>query len=284
MRMRSRYFYLLILIPPAALLLAACSTSRPLDHPTAYATLWVQNSAEYDALTRQVYRTASSNLALAIEDSYWTAAREQTEPYYKLPPAIILDVDETVLDNSPFQARMIRRGSSYDPGEWTSWVREAEADAIEGAVEFTTLAAEKGVTIFYVTNREHAVERSTLENLEAQGFPLADSVDVLLTKNERENWTSDKSTRRSHVASDYRILMLFGDDLNDFVSAKGITMAEREELIEAKRAKWGREWYILPNPYYGSWVESLYNFDDSLSERERNRQIEQQLDTEKKEN
>ncbi|PAU95494.1 5'-nucleotidase, lipoprotein e(P4) family [Aliifodinibius salipaludis] len=248
------------------LLFTSCSSSSTLQHPTTSATLWAQNAAEYKALTTSVYNTALSNLGMAIEDSYWTAyPKQEDQKMRKLPAAVILDVDETVLDNSPFQARMIKQKSSFDPEQWNDWVMEAKANPIAGAVEFTQRAADHGVAVFYLTNRETKVEEGTRQNLKKLGFPLSENQDRILSNNERDNWTSAKTERRAYVAKNYRIIMIFGDDLNDFVPAKGISQQERSELVENNSSKWGKFWYVLPNPSYGSWENALYNFDDSLS-------------------
>lgn len=259
-----------ILLPVAPLLLgillSACSSTSTLQHPTTSATLWTQNAAEYKALTTSIYQTAASNLLMAKEDSYWTAyPQQENKSIRELPAAIILDVDETVLDNSPFQARMIEQESSFDPQQWNSWVMEAKADAVAGAVSFTQRAAEEGIAIFYLTNRDAKVEEGTRKNLQKLGFPLSDEQDRILSNNERENWTSAKTQRRAYIAQNYRILMLFGDDLNDFISAKNISREERDKLVKSNRKKWGKMWYILPNPIYGSWENALYNFDNSLT-------------------
>ena len=248
------------------LLFVSCGSSTTLQHPTSSATLWAQNAAEYKALTKSVYNTALSNLGMAIEDSYWTAyPNQEGQEIHNLPPAVILDVDETVLDNSPFQVRMIKQNSSFDPQQWNNWVMEAKANPVPGAVTFTQRAVNKGVAVFYLTNREAKVEEGTRQNLEKLGFPLSENEDRILSNNERENWTSAKTKRRAHVAKNHRIIMLFGDDLNDFVPAKGISQKERAELVESNKDKWGRYWYVLPNPVYGSWENALYNFDNSLS-------------------
>lgn len=265
-----------------AITFTACSSSSTLQHPTTSATLWTQNAAEYQALTTSVYRTASSNLLLAKEDSYWTAYPEQEDDELrKLPPAIILDVDETVLDNSPFQARIIEQGSSFDLEQWNDWVMEAKADAVAGAVEFTKRANEEGIAVFYLTNREAKVEDGTRENLQKLGFPLSDDEDRILSNNEKKNWSSDKTERRAYIAENYRILMLFGDDLNDFISAKDISQDKRDELVKEHRDKWGRYWYILPNPTYGSWENALYDFDDSLSSEQIDSVKKARLDSKK---
>lgn len=255
-------FFVLILF------IAACSTTEPVKqpaepqtpstestgHPTTNATLWMQHAAEYRALTLSIYRTAASNLALAIEDSYWTAyPQQENDSIRKLPPAIIVDVDETVLNNAAFQARMIRQNSSYDPQKWNSWVMEAKADAVAGALPFLQRVADEGIAIFYITNRDAKVEEGTRKNLQELGFPLSQTEDRILCKNERENWTSAKIARRQYVANKHRILMLFGDNLNDFVNAEDLSQKERTQLMEKYNKMWGWKWFMLPNPVYGSW-------------------------------
>jgi len=260
----------------------SCGATKPmtLDHPVTNSALWIQNSAEYEAITIQIYETAASNLALPLEDSFWTAAVEQeNRSYQKLPPAVILDVDETVLDNSPFEARLIKQNESFTPEKWATWVEEANADPIKGALAFTTYAVSRNVTVFYITNRDHSGEEATRENLEKLGFPLASGKDVLLTKNERENWGSDKSSRRAYVAENYRILMLFGDNLNDFIPAGDVSQQERSRLVEKYKQKWGRKWFMLPNPMYGSWEQALYDFDSTLSDDQVREAKEKKLNT-----
>lgn len=264
------------------ILLVACSSPAPLqesspeteeteetEHPTMNASLWMQHAAEYRALTSMIYRMAASNLSMALQDSYWTAyPNQEGKNIRKKPPAIIVDVDETVLNNAPFQARMILQNSDFDPEQWDSWVMEAQANAVPGALSFLNRAADEGVVIYYLTNREAKVEAGTRENLQKLGFPLSNNEDRILSNNEREDWTSAKTERRAYVAEKHRILMLFGDDLNDFISAKDITRHKRQMLVEQNQDKWGRQWFILPNPVYGSWEYALYDFDNSLSPSE----------------
>lgn len=271
-----RYLFIIV---SGFLVISCAPTKNTLDHPTTQATLWVQNAAEYDALSRQVYQAALTRLALAIEDSYWTAALEQGNDFRTLPPAIIMDVDETVLDNSAFQARMIHQGKSYNIDDWNNWVREAKAEPVPGALEFAEAAAERNVTVFYLTNREASVEAATRRNLKQLGFPLDEQKDVILTKNERDDWTSDKVNRREFLSNSYRILMLFGDDLNDFLPAKDISMQQRNELVGKHQGKWGRQWFILPNPIYGSWEQALIDFNNALTDKQIEEIKKAKLDT-----
>lgn len=261
----------------AACLTAACATPRAeppppptsprADHPTLYATLWVQTSAEYRAAAWQAYAAARESLHRALADPAWTAAVEQEgRDYAGLPPAVVLDVDETVLDNSPFQARMILEGGTFDPRAWTAWVDEAAAPPVPGAREFLRLADSLGVAVFYVTNRDDEHEAATRRNLEAVGLPLDPGIDTVLARGEREGWTSDKSSRREAVAERYRVVLLVGDDFNDFVAAR-LPRADRDGLVERYRDRWGERWIVLPNPNYGSWEGALYPPGD-LSEDE----------------
>ena len=132
----------------AWLLLVGCPKPAPVPMPDAaprdlpaappprddvQAVVWIQTSAEVDALTRTVYRAARHSLDLALDDPTWTAAVEQTGPLDGLTPAIVVDVDETVLDNSPYQARGVLDGTHFEKVSWGAWVAESQAPAVAGA-------------------------------------------------------------------------------------------------------------------------------------------------------
>lgn len=220
------------------------------------ATLWTTAAAEYDAIAHQTWTAAAAALDPMLADSSRTAALEQADGFSDLPPAAIVDVDETVLDNGPYQASLVARETAYPDG-WAAWVDRAAAPAVPGVLAFARAAVRRGVTIFYVTNRDAELEEGTRRNLDREGFPLRDDLDVILTRGERETWTSDKSTRRAWVAERYRIVLLAGDDLNDFVTALDAPLAARDSLVEAHRDRWGRTWFVLPNPMYGSWERAI---------------------------
>jgi acid phosphatase len=231
---------------------AAASTPAKVALPDS--VVWFRTSVEYRAVTTQAYRLASLMLDRALADKTWTAALEQTGDFGSKPPAVILDVDETALDNSESEERDIRERAVYSEARWAAWCNERKATPIPGALEFTRAAAAKGVTVFYVTNRDRALEQATRDNLARFGFPLDPNRDTVLTRAERPEWAaSDKSSRRSAVAQDFRILLLVGDDFGDFVQGARGTLAERKALDEANLAKWGVKWIALPNPMYGSW-------------------------------
>lgn len=236
-------------------------------HPAQEAVLWVQTAAENRAGAIQSYAAAERMLDAALADASWTAALEQTEEYEKLPPAVILDVDETVLDNSPFNARLVRENRSFDPVIWADWVGREAAEPIPAAREFIQTATDKGIAVFYITNRacpRHRAEgdcpqeTATIRNLERCGFPSVNP-DRMLLKNEHPDWGSEKAPRRKVVAETHRILMLIGDDLGDFIPGvrKGITPERRRELVDTYRDRWGKQWFVLSNPVYGSWRNIL---------------------------
>lgn len=225
-------------------------------HPALYATAWTQASAEYAALSTSVYGTATAHLAAAVADPGWSALPGDGAAEDARPPAVILDLDETVLDNSPWQVRSMEDGTAYPTG-WEAWCLEAQATAVPGVAGFLEAAEAAGVAIFYVSNRKAPVEEATRANLTALGLPLPDDgEDRVLLRGERPEWTSDKTTRREHVAATYRVVMLVGDNLGDFVEVEA-TPEARQAAVAEHGPWWGTRWFMLPNPIYGSWMPSL---------------------------
>lgn len=246
--------------------LAGCRSEHPED-PRLYSVLWVQTSAEYPMIAEQTYLLAREQLDRALADRDWSAALEQPEGFDELPPAVIVDVDETVLDNLPFDAMLVKAGVEFSREMWDDWVSEARAEAVPGALEFVEHAVSRGVAVFYLTNREHGHEEATRRNLLARGFPVDDRVDSVLTKGEKEEWGDDKGSRRRHLAERYRILLVIGDDVNDFVSRARAGAEAPRDVASAHRAFWGHRWIVLPNPVYGTWEKALFGFEDDLGPR-----------------
>ena len=246
----------------------SCSSVKQTERSdkTLQATLWIQNSAEYEALTRTVYEGALDALdsVIAKNESVYLNQSSHSEAD-NLPQAIILDVDETVLDNSPFQARMIIQNSTFTPESWDTWVQQADADPIPGVKSFLDAAVNRDIQLFYVTNREASQEAATIENLKNVGIYASE--DNVLTKNEQPGWTSKKESRRAFIAQNYNIIMLIGDDLNDFFPAKEISQEERASMVERHHEKWGYQWFVLPNPVYGSWDQILSNQEQTPLEQ-----------------
>jgi 5'-nucleotidase (lipoprotein e(P4) family) len=199
------------------LILALCDPGEALLN----STLWMQSSAEYRASAMQTYALARRALDAAL-------AEDASQP-----AAVILDLDETVLDNSRYAARQLMHGKTFTFGDdWTAWVNESASDAVPGALEFLQYAQRRGVTPFYITNRTTQHEPATLVNLRKLGFPLSATEDTLLV---REDSSTDKTTRRELVASRYRVLLYLGDAMSDFPTEGAIPR------------------FVVPNPVYGSW-------------------------------
>jgi acid phosphatase len=227
----------------------------------------MQRAAEYRIASEQVYRLATERLATTIAAPGTAAIEQQSlspSELSALPTAIIVDLDETVLDNSFYQARRALVGGEYDEASWQAWMQEASAPALPGAVEFLQAAARAGHKIVYVTNRECRrlealpddpcpARTATLRNLEALQLPNANAPDALSLRLERPEWaSSDKTLRRAWIATSHRIVALVGDDLRDFVD-RPVYEARRGELAE----RFGSRWFLLPNPIYGSWERAI---------------------------
>lgn len=221
------------------------------------AVVWMQKSVEYDAVATTTYKAAQAMLDRALADETWTAALEQGEDFAKKTPAVVLDVDETCLDNSPYAAWRMEKSEPYAPESWNKWCDAASAEPIPGALAFTKYAAEKGVDVFFVTNRDAAVEAGTLENLLAHGFPVDEAGERLMLKGEKPEWTGEKGSRRQAIAADHRIVMLVGDNLGDFVDGAKTSAEERAKIYEQHADKWGERWFMIPNPDYGTWEHPI---------------------------
>lgn len=233
--------------PPADLLLA---------------TLWTQRAVEYKGNALTVYALARIRLDEALADKAWTAAPgEQSGDYQALPPAIILDVDETLLDNSLYQVWMMKNNQSFSTKTWNQFCAAQVSTAIPGALEFVKYADSKGVKVFYITNRDATTEKDTRENMQKLGFPMGGNVDTFLMQNEKPEWAGAKSTRRAVVTRDYRVLLNIGDNFGDFDDRYRTSEAERAKAFEADMRYWGKQWLMIANPTYGSFDTAPFGHD-----------------------
>lgn len=233
------------------------------------AELWMQRSVEYKANSLAVYALGKIQLDKALADKSWTAATEQTGNYQDLPPAVVLDLDETAMDNSAYQAGLVTTNGEFSPKTWDAWVKAEKATAVPGAVEFTQYAESKGVKVFYVTNRNADQEEPTRRNAQALGFPMGGNVDTFLMSKEKPDWGSAKGTRRAYIAKDYRIVLLFGDNFGDFSDAYNGSEADRLKAFEAAKEHFGRDWLMLANPGYGSFESAPFGHNFKLSADEK---------------
>jgi 5'-nucleotidase (lipoprotein e(P4) family) len=234
----------------------------PQPNDLLLATLWTQRSVEFKGNALSIYALAKIRLDQALADKKWTAAPvEQKGDYQNLPPAIVLDVDETVLDNSPYQVWNIKAGQSFSLKTWNEFCAAQISRAIPGSVEFTKYADSKGVKVFYVSNRDVVTEKDTRENMQKLGYPMGGNVDTFLMQNEQKDWGSAKSSRRAVVTKDYRVLLNLGDNFGDFDDRYRSTEADRLKAYQEDMPYWGKQWLMLPNPTYGSFDSATYGHD-----------------------
>jgi len=251
--------------PPPATLPPAPSGPAPNDNLNAVA--WTQTAIEHDLIYREVYRVAGEKLRAALRDPTWDALpkRDRKQPLpAKLKPAVIVDIDETVLDNSPYQARLVANGKEYDEFTWSEWCREKRAKPLPGALEFAQDAAKRGITVFYLSNRAQDLNAATLENLRAAGFPVESDKAFLglgTVVDGCEQIGTEKGCRRELVGRTHRVLMQFGDQIGDFTDVDANTLDGRRAAMAPYAAWIGERWFVLPNPTYGSWEPALFNND-----------------------
>ncbi len=247
------------------------------EHQGLMATLFVQKSAEFYSNSVGIYNSAVDKLPELVRDKNFSAALEQTSEFSHKPPAVILDIDQTVLDNIAYQARLIENGQYYPIG-WDEWCMEEKALYIPGVERFLNEAINLGVEIFFVTNRTANLEEATRNNLEKLGFIFSKDIDQLLMKNEKPEWTSDKTSRRELIAKDYRIIMMIGDNYGDFVDLKiNRSSTEKRNYSAANYENmWGHSWFMLANPTYGDWEGALI---DHNYLQPRTRQLEMKLES-----
>jgi acid phosphatase len=279
----------------ALALLAGCATTQPqpavvAPAPQATAAVvrvpandnlnavaWSQTAIEHDLIYLQTYRDAQSRLLAAMRDPHWDALgkTDRVAPLKGLKPAVILDIDETALDNSPYQARVVKGGGEFNEADWAAWCKEAQARALPGAVEFTQFAAAHGIAVIYISNRAKDLDEATLANLRQAGFPVSGPQAFLglgTVVDDCEQAGTEKGCRRQLVARHYRVLMQFGDQIGDFVDVNANTADGRRKAV-ADYLPWiGTRWFVLPNPTYGSWEPALFNNDWSAPLEQRRRQ------------
>ncbi|MGG2018257.1 5'-nucleotidase, lipoprotein e(P4) family [Bacillus sp. S10(2024)] len=218
------------------------------------ADLWYQTSGEAKALYYQGYNIGTQKLDAVLAKG--TSKK----------PAVVLDLDETVVDNSPHQAMTVKTGKGY-PYKWDEWINKAEAEALPGAIDFLKHAESKGVDIYYISNRKTNQLDATIKNLERIGAPQATKEHILL----QEPKEKGKEKRRELVSSTHDIVLLFGDNLSDFIGFDGLSTQDRNKKVEELKAQFGEKFIVFPNPMYGDWEGSLYNYDFKKSDAEKDK-------------
>lgn len=251
-----------------------------------YATLWMQHSAEYRAAALQAFESARAQLKTATKCGTAEAGQLQQSkgacgaksPWAKRPAAIIFDLDETLLDNSAYQAFQIKHRELYEGARWETWVKSEEALAIAGAVDFVK-AASKAARIYYVSDRacREPIDKikaelklrelcpqllDTMSRMDKLGFPKAKDRSAFYLKGMYADLKSKEEIRQK-IAAKHRIAMLVGDNLKDFVESQAVYADNEAKLAPL----WGKRWFIIPNPAYGSWPDVLSaDVDENLKQ------------------
>lgn len=218
--------------------------------------LWMRTSAEYRALAYQGYNVAMNAVKRAVTDP----------SHQRKPLAIVLDADETVVDNTKLMGESIINGNGrFDAPWWRQAVHQGKSQAMPGAVEFLNEVHKQGVEIFYVSNRYAPVNLDvTIQNFKELGFPSVDKDHVLLFEKD-----SDKQPRFDMIVKKYYVVVYMGDNAGDFpIGTKGKTLAERNSIIDAHKEDFGTTFVVFPNPAYGSWVSALAKGYQNLSPEE----------------
>ncbi len=205
---------------------------------------WYRNSAERRALYAQVYALAGETvptLAKGLPDNSW---------------GVILDVDETILDNSEYMARLSITGQEFSPATWTAWTRDRRAVALPGAAAFIhAVRSNDHGRVVLVTNRLVAECPDTEVNLHEQGIEY----DAILCAPNGPDGKPvfDKNPRFALVKSGgvaslgrLNVLAYFGDNIQDFPDLTQANFGDASHF--------GKDYFVFPNPMYGSWVGNVY--------------------------
>jgi 5'-nucleotidase (lipoprotein e(P4) family) len=217
------------------------------------AVLYMQKAGEYRALAYQAFNLARWQLDADLDKKN---VKKLPKAEQKMPRAVVVDIDETVLDNSPAQAYNIKNRQPFALKDWYAWGEMRKAKAIPGAVEFLNYATSKGVKVFYVSNRDEVQKQATIDNLKNVGFADISGDNVLLRTTE-----STKEPRRQFILQKYRIVLLMGDNLDDLSNAfERKSVADRFAEVDKAKSDWGKRWIVLPNAMYGTWENAIYEY------------------------
>ncbi|MGB5841648.1 MAG: 5'-nucleotidase, lipoprotein e(P4) family [Brucella anthropi] len=226
--------------------LAGCATDQrtarfQLEQQNVSAINWMQQSGEYDALAYQTFNGARQ----AFDAAKPTKGRRK---------AVIVDLDETMIDNTAYAGWRVKQSVPYTEKTWARWMAAEQAGPIAGAVEFARHVNANGGTMFYVTNRDARSFEPTAANIRKLGFPGVSAKTLLLNGGQ-----SNKQSRFDAVKADgFDVVVYVGDNLNDFGAATyHKNNQQRRTFVEANREAFGTKFFMLPNPSYGDWVSGL---------------------------
>ncbi|MBL7952530.1 MAG: hypothetical protein JNM62_12520 [Flavobacteriales bacterium] len=222
---------------------------RELSRMGSDAVLWQNASAEAYWIYKQAYQQALTRMMWNVVER----AKAYRDNETRRPMAVIVDIDETVLDNSPYQVETVKSGRTFDQAEWKVWTDKASAKPSPGALEFLLMAKEASCEVFYITNRDVRERASTLKNLADAGFPFADEAHLLLMEG-----TSDKTERRARVRATHDVVLLVGDQLRDFDERfKDRSVKDGKATVDAMADSLSKYFVLLPNPMYGTYRDAV---------------------------
>lgn len=236
---------------------AVATTLSSTQAPLSNAVKWLTASKEYQLISKGIYQQAEIRLS------------EMTLP--SVPWVVVMDVDETVLDNRGYQVTLDHSGASYSPQTWDYWVRSQQATLVPGSLAFIQKIFSMGGKVALITNREKIRDIDTWQNL-SKFMSLTSENTCLVGRTQADKnavnggtIVNDKDLRRQQLVSGsidcfstqndnldwqsgHTILMHIGDNIEDI---DGITQHQAD--TDALRSRWGKDVFILPNPMYGSW-------------------------------
>ena len=218
-----------------------------------FTSLFQQHAAEYKALCFQAYNIARFQVDQSLQK---TSSK---------PRAVITDIDETLLDNSPYAIHQALKGKVYESITWEDWTGRSQCDTLAGSLSFCKYAANKGIEVYYITNRAEKERKGTLQNLLRFGFPFADSDHMIFKQS-----VSSKESRRQNVASTHEIVLFLGDNLADFTDVFDKKSTEERILATQQLStEFGRKFIILPNANYGDWESALFKYNFKLTSEQK---------------
>ena len=233
----------------SAFILTGCATQNKsaeadaqLQQQAVLGLNWIQQSGEYQALSYQAYNAAK----VAFDHAKVKKGKKK---------AVVVDLDETMLDNSPYAGWQVQNNKPFDGKDWTRWVEARQSGVVPGAVEFNNYVNTHGGKMFYVSNRKESNEKAgTIDDMKRLGFNGVEDSAFYLKKDK-----SPKAARFEEIEKQgYEIVVYVGDNLDDFGDAiYGKQNAERRDFVAQNKAKFGKTFIVLPNPNYGGFEGGL---------------------------
>ncbi len=208
---------------------------------TLMGVLWIKDSGEFEALSTQVFNAAKKAF---IEYKY-------SHTQEKL--AVVIDLDEGALNNVDYHVNRLKEGLGYTTESWNQWILTSKATAMPGSIEFVKNVYDNGGEVFFVSNRPESQREATLNNLLNVGI-IADNNHLFM----KSNFNDIMPDYRKEINSKgFSIVLYVSDSLNMFDDNPGNSNVERRAYAKIQSKKFGTEYFVTPNPIYGSFEASL---------------------------